>query len=188
MTTLWGAPISPAEQHALGPRIQQSRFRFETIYTLIAGLVMVLIAGDIVYNATVVLVQRPVYRIRPGITVLGAGLSSLVLLGLWSSNHHWAKVLTNTALAAASRDSWTDALTSLVTVLTILGIAWLHASWIDGVASLLLGGYILFTGIKIFRNSTLNLVDYFDPALEKRYQMAIAHLPSVQSVVPISQF
>jgi cation diffusion facilitator family transporter len=180
---MWGAPISPEEQHAIGPRIQQSRFRFETIYTLIAGLVMVVIAAGVVYQAAMVLIQRPTYHLEAGLTVMGAGISSLILFFLWATNHHWARVLSNSALAAAARDSWTDALTSLVTVLTILGIAWLHATWIDGVASLILGLYILGTGVKIFRNSALNLVDYFDPALEKAYRTQIAQMPDVQSVI-----
>lgn len=180
---IWGAPISPAERQRLGPRIQQSRFRFETIYTLIAGLVMTLIASNIIYRAAIALIQRPVYRLHPGITVIGAGISTLALLLLWLTNRHWAKVLNNTALVAATQDSWTDALTSLVTIVTILGISWLRLSWIDGLASLILGSYILFTGIKIFRNSALNLVDYFDPELEQTYRTQIAQLPNVQTVV-----
>jgi len=180
---LWGAPISKEEQTTLGPRIQQSRFRFETIYTLIAGLVMVIIAADIIYKALLVLIQRPTYHLEQDVAIVGALISGILLTGLWLSNRHWAKVLANTALTAAARDSLTDALTSAVTVLTIISVAWLRATWLDGLASLILGCYILYTGIKIFRASSLNLVDYFDPQLEHRYRQQIAAFPGVRSVI-----
>ena len=180
---LWGAPISKEEQTHLGPRIQQSRFRFETIYTLIAGLVMVIIAADIIYKAIRILMQQPTYHLQQGTATLGALISSLLLTYLWLSNRHWAKILTNTALDAAARDSLTDALTSAVTILTILSIAWLRATWLDGLASLILGSYILYTGVKIFRTSSLNLVDYFDPQLESQYRQQVAAFPDVRSVV-----
>lgn len=180
---LWGAPISEEDQIHLGPRIQQSRFRFETIYTLIAGLVMVVIAADIIYKAVLVLIQQPTYHLQQGVATLGALISSLLLTWLWLANRHWAKVLANTSLAAAARDSLTDALTSAVTVLTILSIAWWRATWLDGLASLILGVYILHTGIKIFRTSSLNLVDYFDPRLEDQYRQQVAAFPGIRAVV-----
>ena len=82
MTMTCGRPHFSEEQHAIGPRIQQSRFRFETIYTLIAGLVMVVIRCGVVYQAAMVLIQRPTYHLETGLTVVGAGISSLILFSL----------------------------------------------------------------------------------------------------------
>jgi len=180
---LWGAPIAVTEQEHVGPRTQQSRFRFETLYTLTAGLVMVIIAADIIYKASRTLILHPSYHLQPNTAGIAALISSGVLLLLWRANHRWAQRLQNTALTAAAQDTYTDALTSLVTVLTILGVGWLHWTWIDGLASLLLGIYILYTGIQIFRNCSLKLVDYFDPQLEQQYCQTIAQLPQVQRIV-----
>lgn len=180
---LWGAPIAPSEQLAMSPRIQQSRFRFETLYTLVAGLVMVEIAGDIIYQATRALFSPTTPVLQSRIAGIGAGLSTFILLLLWLANWHWAHRLANTALVAAAQDSWTDALTSGVTVLTIVSVTTLHLPWLDSSMSVLLGGYILYTGIQIFRKNGLDLVDYFDPALEQRYRQVIDHLPAVKAVV-----
>lgn len=180
---LWGAPIAPSEQLAMSPRIQQSRFRFETLYTLVAGLVMVEIAGNIIYQATRALFSPTTPVLQSRIAGIGAGLSTFILLLLWLANWHWAHRLANTALVAAAQDSWTDALTSGVTVLTVVSVTTLHLPWLDSNMSMLLGGYILYTGIQIFRKNGLDLVDYFDPTLEQRYRQVIDHLPAVKAVV-----
>ena len=152
---LFGAPIAPTEQQQLGPRIQQSRFRFETIFNLLAGTIMAAIGIDIIIKGVMTFATRTPFK----------NLSSIA------------------GLAAASRDTFTDALTSLTTVLTILVTVKLHLQWFDNLISIGLGLYILNTGTKIFRESSLNLVDYFDPYLEGRYQRRIADLTSVRKVI-----
>ncbi|BDZ30868.1 cation diffusion facilitator family transporter [Lactiplantibacillus sp. WILCCON 0030] len=179
---LLGAPISPAEQKSLGPRIQQSRFRFETIYTLLAGVTMIAIAVDIVFKGGLKLIQHSDTPLTSGVAEIGALVSFLLLLILWGFNHFWSRKLKNAALIAASRDTFTDALTSLVTIITIVCTTLLKLYWLDSLISIALGLYILNTGLKIFRESSLNLVDYFDPYLEARYQQQLEHLPGVQQV------
>ena len=179
---LMGAPISPAEQKSLGPRIQQSRFRFETIYTLIAGLLMISIAADIIFKGLQTLLTPHQLGIPSFAAAIGAGVSSLALLGLWGANHYWSRRLNNAALIAASRDTFSDALTSLVTVITIIGTTLLKVYWLDSIASILLGIYILNSGLKICHESSLNLVDYFDPYLEARYQARIETFKPVEGV------
>ncbi|WP_253955288.1 cation diffusion facilitator family transporter [Lactiplantibacillus plantarum] len=180
---LFGAPIAPAEQQQLGPRIQQSRFRFETIFNLLAGTIMAAIGIDIIIKGVMTFATRTPFKNLSSIAGLAAGFSFVVLLVLWAFNHYWSRKLNNAALTAASRDTFTDALTSLTTVLTILVTVKLHLQWFDNLISIGLGLYILNTGTKIFRESSLNLVDYFDPYLEDRYQRRIADLTSVRKVI-----
>lgn len=180
---LFGAPIAPAEQQQLGPQIQQSRFRFETIFNLLAGTIMVAIGIDIIIKGVMTFATRTPFKNLSSIAGLAAGFSFVVLLVLWAFNHYWSRKLNNAALTAASRDTFTDALTSLTTVLTILVTVKLHLQWFDNLISIGLGLYILNTGTKIFRESSLNLVDYFDPYLEDRYQRRIADLTSVRKVI-----
>lgn len=179
---LLGAPISPAEQKSLGPRIQQSRFRFETVYTLLAGATMIAIAADIIFKGILKLVQHPNTPVTSQVAELGALISFFTLLILWGFNHFWSRKLKNAALIAASRDTFTDALTSLVTIITILSTTLLHLNWLDSLMSIGLGGYILTTGLKIFRDSSLNLVDYFNPYLEARYQARLETMTGIQKV------
>ncbi|MCV3761933.1 cation transporter [Companilactobacillus farciminis] len=180
---LFGAPIAPTEQQQLGPRIQQSRFRFETIFNLLAGTIMAAIGIDIIIKGVMTFATRTPFKNLSSIAGLAAGFSFVVLLVLWAFNHYWSRKLNNAALTAASRDTFTDALTSLTTVLTILVTVKLHLQWFDNLISIGLGLYILNTGTKIFRESSLNLVDYFDPYLEGRYQRRIADLTSVRKVI-----
>lgn len=179
---LMGAPISPAEQASLGPRIQQSRFRFETVYTLIAGVVMIAIAIEIIGRGLLTLLNPTTIKTTLPIAGIGAGISGMVLFILWGFNHYWSRKLNNAALIAASRDTFSDALTSLVTVLTVLGTTLLKVTWLDSLTSIALGIYILHSGIGIFSTSSLNLVDYFDPYLEAQYQEKIETLPPVVQV------
>ena len=180
---LFGALIAPTEQQQLGPRIQQSRFRFETIFNLLAGTIMAAIGIDIIIKGVMTFATRTPFKNLSSIAGLAAGFSFVVLLVLWAFNHYWSRKLNNAALTAASRDTFTDALTSLTTVLTILVTVKLHLQWFDNLISIGLGLYILNTGTKIFRESSLNLVDYFDPYLEGRYQRRIADLTSVRKVI-----
>lgn len=179
---LFGAPISPAEQKSMGPRIQQSRFRFETIYTLITGIIMMGLALEIMFQSGQTLLAKVPPKTPLPIAGFGAAFSGLTLLILWIVNHHWSQKLKNAALTAASRDTFSDALTSLVTVATVFGTTWLKIPWLDSVTSMLLGIYIFHAGLHIFQESSLNLVDYFDPYLEKRYQTQIESLKAVKRV------
>lgn len=179
---LFGAPIAPAEQVTIGPRIQQSRFRFETIYTLIAGVIMIAIALEIIGKGGWALLNQSASKTPLPIAGLGAAFSGATLLILWGFNHYWSRKLNNAALIAASRDTFSDALTSLVTVITVLSTTWWHLPWLDSIASIGLGLYILHSGLHIFQESSLNLVDYFDPYLEQQYQATIEQLVAVQQV------
>lgn len=179
---LFGAPIALAEQRQLGPRIQQSRFRFETIFTLLAGAIMTAIALNIIVQGSFKLLVRNKEPLPTSIAGIAAAFSFTTLTILWYFNHHWSRKLKNAALMAASRDTFTDALTSLTTILTIIVTTVFKLAWFDSAISIGLGLYILNTGTKIFRESSLNLVDYFDPVLEARYQDRIMKLTAVCDV------
>jgi len=179
---LMGAPIALAEQRQLGPRIQQSRFRFETIYTLLAGAIMAAIALNIIIQGSFKLLVRTKQPLPTSIAGIAAAFSFITLLILWYFNHYRSRKLKNAALMAASRDSFTDALTSLTTIITIIVTNIFKVAWFDSTISIALGLYILNTGIKIFRESSLNLVDYFDPVLEARYQERLMKLTTIHAV------
>lgn len=61
----------------------------------------------------------------------------------------------------------------------MLGALWFKLSWLDGVASIVVGIFILIAGIKIFRKSSLNLADYFDPELEAQFRDVIENWSGV---------
>ena len=55
-------------------------------------------------------------------------------------------------------------------------------AWLDGVASIIVGIFILAAGIKIFRESSLNLADYFDPQAEAQFKKTIEEFSEVKEV------
>ncbi|MFD1670736.1 cation diffusion facilitator family transporter [Agrilactobacillus yilanensis] len=180
---LFGAPISEAEQRSLGPRIQQSRFRFETVYTLVSGLIMAAIAIDIIYKGIISLSHQASAKTPTPITGIGAAISGIILLGLYFYNKYSSVKLNNATLSAAAKDILGDTLTSFATTISIFGSILFQLKWLDGVASMLIGLYILNSGITIFRESSLKLVDYFDPNLEAAYQQALIQVAGVKDII-----
>lgn len=179
---LLGAPISVAEQKSLGPRIQQSRFQFENIYTLISGVLMIAIALNIDYSGFKSILSH--HQVVPNsLGAMGAIISFALLLVSAFLTKHGQKKLNDATLDAAAKDIFSDVLTSLVAFITICGSILIKQSWLDGVTSILLGFYILYSGLSILKKSSLDLVGYFDPKLEQSYRETIEEFPEVQRVI-----
>src|SRR5699024_3657253 len=52
----------------------------------------------------------------------------------------------------------------------------------DGVTSILVGFFILYSGIRIFSSSSLQLADYFDPVAERQFHDFIEKIDGVYDV------
>lgn len=72
-----------------------------------------------------------------------------------------------------------DAFTSIGTLISISGALIFKITWLDGATSILVGLFILYSGFKIFMDSSLNLVDYFDPEVEEEYRNVVLSVPGV---------
>ncbi|QMU08718.1 cation diffusion facilitator family transporter [Levilactobacillus suantsaii] len=178
---LMGKPL-PTDIQQNGQRLQLTRFHYETVYTLITGVVMIAIAVGVIYDGLKSLVIPTTRTIPQPITLVGAGMALGIMLLIWWLNRRAGRRLQNAALTAAAQDSLSDALTSLGTLVAIAGALAFHVDWLDGVASIVVGGFILLAGIKIFRESSLNLADYFDPQAEKQFRIAIDQWPQVIAI------
>lgn len=106
-----------------------------------------------------------------------------MMLVVWFFNKRIGRRLHNVALLASAQDSLGDALTSIGTLLSIVGTVFLGVQWLDPLASIVVGVFILYSGFLIFRTSSLNLVDYFDPKVEAQFTQTIATLSAVHQVV-----
>ncbi|MQS98628.1 cation diffusion facilitator family transporter [Companilactobacillus halodurans] len=180
-----GQPL-PDDLQNNGQKLQLIRFHYETIYTMITGLVMMAISINVVYSGFKGLFQEDIKAIPQPITLVGAGIAMLIMLLVWWFNKTSGLKLQNAALVAASKDSFSDALTSLGTMIAIGGALLFRVTWLDGVSSIIVGLFILFAGVKIFRDSSLNLADYFDPQAEAQFKMAIEKIPQVNGVEEIN--
>jgi len=178
---LMGQPL-PADSQQKGQRLQLTRFHYETVFTLITGIVMIAISVNVIYGGIKSLMSPATQEVPKPITLVGAGIAMVIMIVVWWSNRRAGRKLQNAALTAAAQDSLSDALTSLGTLIAIGGALAFQFEWLDGVASIVVGFFILAAGIKIFRESSLNLADYFDPQAEAQFRQVIAAWPRVQRV------
>ncbi|GEO69145.1 cation diffusion facilitator family transporter [Levilactobacillus acidifarinae] len=178
---LMGEPL-PQDIQKNGQRLQLTRFHYETVFTMITGIVMIAIAVSVIYGGLKSLVKPATQEIPRPITLAGAAIAMVIMLVVWWLNRQGGRKLNNAALTAAAQDSLSDALTSLGTLVAIGGALLFQVTWLDGVASIIVGFFILTAGIKIFRESSLNLADYFDPQAEAQFKTAIEQQPQVVRV------
>lgn len=177
-------PMPKLSLHKTGndQRVQFTRFRYETIFTLVTGIVMISISLSVIVSGIVGLLN-PAKRVVPQpIALVGALIASVIMLLVWRYNKHAGRKLQNASLIASAQDSLSDALTSIGTLISIAGALFFELDWLDGATSIIVGGFILYSGARIFMESSLNLADYFDPKVEETFRKTIATLPEVSAV------
>lgn len=97
-------------------RIQFTRWRYETIFTLVTGIIMIVIASSVIIDGIKALLN-PSERIVPQpIALLGAAIASIIMVLIWIYNKRAGLRLKNAALTASAKDSLSDALTSIGTL------------------------------------------------------------------------
>ena len=166
-------------------RVQFVRWRYETIFSLVTAVVMIAIALNVIIDGIKALLS-PANRVVPQpVAIIGAGIASVIMLVVWYMNRQTGRKLKNAALLASAQDSLSDAFTSIGTMIAIAGALLFDLAWLDGATSIVVGFFILYSGLKIFFDSSLNLTDYFDPQAEKEYGDAIHDVAKVRRVVEL---
>lgn len=166
-------------------RVQFVRWRYETIFSLVTAVVMIAIALSVIIDGIKGLLN-PASRVVPQpVALVGAGIASVIMLIVWFMNRQTGRKLKNAALLASAQDSLSDAFTSIGTMISIAGALLFDLKWLDGVTSVIVGFFILYSGLKIFFDSSLNLTDYFDPKAEQEYKEAIIQVPQVVGVAEL---
>ena len=178
---LMGRPL-PEDLQQNGQRLQLTRFHYETVFTLITGIVIIAIAASVIFGGIKSLMNPQSQEVPRPITLVGAAIAMVIMLVVWWLNRRAGRKLQNAALTAAAQDSLSDALTSLGTLVAIAGALLFQLEWLDGVASIIVGLFILAAGVKIFRESSLNLADYFDPQAEAQFRQVIEGFDQVRRV------
>lgn len=183
-----GVELTAKKHHNMGgdQRIQFVRWRYETVFSLVTGVLMVVIALSVIING-IKAVLTPSERVVPdAIALVGAAIASVIMLAVWFMNRRAGKKYQNAALLASAQDSLSDAFTSIGTMIAIAGALFFKISWLDGATSIVVGFFILYSGIKIFFQTSLNLADYFDPLAESEYREAIMGVKKVHGIAELS--
>lgn len=182
---LVGAKMSGEETHnnlSSDQRMQFVRWRYETIFSLITGAVMVAIAISVIYDGIKGLISPQTRIIPQPVALIGAGIAAIIMLVIWFMNRQAGQKLNNAALLASAQDSLSDAFTSIGTFISLLGAMLFQLKWLDSATSIVVGFFILYSGLSIFRESSLNLTDYFSPAAEQEYRDTIMQMPQIFNV------
>ncbi|AQW21161.1 cation transporter [Lentilactobacillus curieae] len=170
----------PDKSHVLG------HWQFENVAALLSAAIMFAVSIQIFISGFESL-QRYFAgeTINPNLWSLGISLISGVLItGLALINSHQGFKLNNTALTASGKDLQSDAITSFGTFLSICG-AYLGLKWLDGIATLIVGGFILHASITIFRTTIMKLTEGFDPQVIDKYSETVSNVDGVLGVQSI---
>lgn len=166
-------------------RVQFVRWRYETVFSLVTAVVMVAIALSVIIDGIKGLLSSNDRVVPQPIAIVGAGIASVIMLVVWYMNRQTGRKLQNAALLASAQDSLSDAFTSIGTMIAIAGALLFNLTWLDGATSIIVGFFILYSGLKIFFESSLNLTDYFDPKAEHEYGQAILAVPAIQYIAEL---
>lgn len=166
-------------------RVQFVRWRYETVFSLVTAVVMVAIALSVIIDGIKGLLSSNDRVVPQPIAIVGAGIASVIMLVVWYMNRQTGRKLQNAALLASAQDSLSDAFTSIGTMVAIAGALLFNLTWLDGATSIVVGFFIMYSGLKIFFESSLNLTDYFDPKAEHEYGQAILAVPAIQYIAEL---
>lgn len=181
-----GFPVDDQQNLDNCKRIRLSRFRFETIFTLITSVIMIEIAIGIMIDGLKIIFKIKKQEISQPIGIVGATISIVLISIIYFINIYRGKKNGSSTLLAEAQDNLGDILTSIGTGLSIIMTFYFHLDWIGNITTILISIFILFSGVKIFLESSLNLVDYFNPQKENQYKRIILNDKRIKRVVALN--
>ena len=178
VAVLIGLKISrrPAdEEHAYG------HLRAETIASLIASFIMIVIGLEVLYKAVLdtIFYKAKAPDLLSAVTAL---FCALAIYMVYRYNKKIALKINSAGLMAAAKDNLSDAWVSIGTAVGIIASQF-GMPWIDPLAAIIVGGLIIKTGWDIFIESTNNLADGYN---KEEIEGITKRLIEVKGVVRIS--
>ncbi len=180
IAVLVGLKISqrpPDQDHHYG------HFRAETIASLIASLIMVMVGFEVLTEGAKSIIN-PKTESPDLIAAWTAIGSAIVMFSVYLFNVRLAKKIKSQALMAAAMDNRSDAYVSVGTFLGILA-AQFHIAWMDTVVAMIIGVLICKTAWDIFKEAVHSLTDGFSEKELDKYKETINNIPGVQSLEDI---
>ena len=158
-------------------------WKFETLASLMTSFLMCIIGLEVIRDAWNNFIY-PVQEQPSLITAILGGVSAVLMFGVYRYNNSLAIKINSLGLKAAAKDNLSDALTSLSTSIAILA-AKLSFTWLDSLMALVVGIMILKTAFDIFKESTFQLTDGFEPEEMKEYKPIILAHPEIKTIEEI---
>jgi cation diffusion facilitator family transporter len=163
----------------------EGHWQFENLAVFLAGLGMFLVGLVCVWEGitqTLAFFAGRYAAPLKGQAAYMAAISGVSMLALCWFNHFIAGKTQSGSLAASARDFLSDALTSTGTMLAIIGASLLRIHWIDPVAALLLGCFIIWNGCQILSTSAEKLSNGFSPQLRDQIMAKMLTVSGVLDV------
>ena len=133
--------------------------RFETLATIILGLALVSVAIGIAMNAWQ-RISNPETLLQPKpLALLFASLAIISKEGLY---HYTMKIANKFDSKMLKANAWhhrSDAISSVIVVIGIIGSVYFKIPWLDAAAAILVSVMIFYMGIRLILDSTMELVD-----------------------------
>lgn len=158
-------------------------FRAETVAALLASFIMAMVGIQVIVEAVRSLFTGA--KATPQLWSAGvAVVCAVAMLGVYIYNKRLAKQINNSALMAAAKDNFSDAMVSIGAAVGIVG-AQFGLPWIDSAAAVVVGLLISKTAWDIFRDATYRLTDGFDEDKLMDLRSTIARTPGVEGIKDI---
>jgi cation diffusion facilitator family transporter len=157
VTALMGLRIAvlPAdEEHRYGHR------KAETVATLVVATIMGMVGLDVGLSAASAVFSHNLQAPNPLSAWVGAA-STVIMLIVYTYNMRLARRTGSKALEAAAYDHLSDAVTSVSTVVGVLGARW-GWYWLDPLAGVIVAAIIIRTAFHIGLEAAHTLMDGFD--------------------------
>lgn len=158
-------------------------FRAELIASLIASFIMVTVGLQVIVNS-IQQIWHGAYDQPSMLAGWTALASSILMIGVYRYNFKLAKEINSSSLTAAAQDNKADALISLAAFVGILG-AQFGLTWLDPLASVLVGGLIVYTAWDIFRDASHTLTDGFEEESIAEIRTFLEQDPEIRKVLDI---
>ncbi|MFT8338200.1 cation diffusion facilitator family transporter [Schleiferilactobacillus harbinensis] len=172
--------IKPSDAYHL-----EGHWQFENLAVFLSGLIMFLVGLACAWDGVtkvIALVTRHYTGQVQGIAAVMAAISAGTMLTLSGVNHLLGRKTQSASLAASARDFFSDSLTSTGTMLAILIASLCHVYWVDPVAAIILGGFIIYNGSRILSGSAEKLSNGFSPDIRQAITTTIQAAEDVQTV------
>lgn len=149
---------------AIKPHDKNHPFGHGKVESLSASLegILILMAGLVIIYEAIKRIFSPVMpeELGVGIVIVAVGGILNYLLGMYSVNV--GKKHNSIALVAGGKHLQSDTYSTIGLVIGLLLLWWTNIAWLDSAIAIVFGGIIIYTGFKILKETTSNLMDEAD--------------------------
>ncbi|VDG19728.1 cation transporter [Lactobacillus casei] [Lactiplantibacillus mudanjiangensis] len=166
----------------------EGHWQYEALAVFLSGLLMVLIGGHCLWTAGlqtwhVLHAQSEALSLAASLTAgFSGGLLLLVAFINWRQGQH----AHDSVLLAAAQDHFSDAVTSLVTMVATTLTILTHWYLLDTLTAFGLGGYIIWNGCQILSQSAAKLSNGFDPKIRQQIVVCLDLVVGVDRVIYVN--